>query len=413
MSSSTTLETYSSKFHYDSFINCDYLLLSNLSRISSLDASLNATELTTKIENILNDHGSVLIPCSSTGLIYDMFEFLTKFFEQISLLNIHMYFISPVSNANLSISNAMSEWVNEQRQIASFSGTPPFKHNELIKSKCLITISSDRLDDTDTLINFEQPCVIFTGHISLRFGPVVQLIEKMKTSSSNGIIFVDNNYSYIDALKPYQPINMKCFYLPIDTRLNFSQLNILLNDKIRPKNLILHEQYANDILKNEKINLVSYRKYDNIKLPSINQYFINGQLNIRNDIKPKLISSSNLAIASIHGHLDMCDYVYDINEINNEDSQENNLITYGKIDIDKFLINLSKSGLFGLEVKQLHEYDQDFNDNEQSNRSVEIIYNQGAAKIIVRSKQTDIECNDPLLMTKIRDALLMDNIGTL
>ncbi|CAF3000113.1 unnamed protein product, partial [Rotaria sp. Silwood2] len=97
----------------------------------------------------------------------------------------------------------------------------------------------------------------------------------------------------------------------------------------------------------------------------------------------------------------------------NENLKQNNLITYGKIDIDKFLINLAKSGLFGLEIKHLNEYDNDLNDNEQSNRSVEIKYNQDAAKIIVRSKQTDIECNDPLLMTKIRDALLLDNIGTL
>ena len=412
MSSSTTLETYSSKFTYDSFIHCDYLLLSNLSRISSIDASLNASELTSKIEGIIKDHGSVLIPCLSTGLIYDMFEFLAKFFEQINLLNIHMYFISPVSNANLAISNAMSEWVTEQRQTASFSGTPPFKHNELIKSKCLITIPSDRLDDTESLINFEQPSVIFTGHHSLRFGPIVQLMEKMKSSSSNGIIFVDNQYSYIEALKPFQPMNMKCFYLPIDTRLNFSQMNILLNEKIRPKNLILHEQYANEIVRNDKTKLFPYRKYDNIKLPSLNRSFINGQLNLRNDIKPKLISS-NLAIASIQGHLDMCDYVYDINEMPEENVQENQVITYGRIDIEKFLINLSKSGLFGLETKQLHDYDEDFNDHEELNRSVEINYNQGTAKILVRPKQTDIRCNDPFLMSKIRDALLMDNIGTL
>ena len=273
MSSSTTLETYSTKFQYDSFIHCDYLLLSNLSRISSIDASLNATELTNRMEGIINDHGSVLIPCLSTGLIYDMFEFLTKYFEQINLLNIHMYFISPVSNANLSISNAMSEWVTEQRQTASFSGIPPFKHNELIKSKCLITIPSDRLDEAENLINFEQPSVIFTGHISLRYGPIVQLIEKMKNSPSNGIIFVDNQYSYIEALKPYQPMNMKCFYLPIDTRLNFSQMNILLNEKIRPKNLIIPEQYSNEIHQNEKIKVFPYRKYDNIKLPSINRSF--------------------------------------------------------------------------------------------------------------------------------------------
>lgn len=413
MSSSTTLETHSTKFSYDSFINCDYLLLSNLCRLSSNDASVNANELTTKIEYILNDHGSVLIPCSSTGLIYDMFEFLTKYLEQINLLNVHMYFISPVSNANLSISNAMSEWVTEQRQTASFSGTPPFRHSELIKSKCLITIPSDRLDDTETLINFEQPSVIFTGHMSLRFGPVVQLIEKLKTSSSNGIIFIDNQYSYIDALKPYQPMNMKCFYLPIDTRLNLSQINILLNDKIRPKNLILHEQYSNEIGKNDKIKILSYRKYDNIKLPSMNRQFINGQLNIKTDVKPKLIASSNLAIANIQGHLDMCDYVYDINELNDENPKQTNVITYGRIDIDKLLLNLSKSGLFGLDVKNINDLDNDANDAGSSNRSVEIIYNQGEAKIIVRSQRTDIECNDPLIMGKIRDALLMDNIGTL
>jgi hypothetical protein len=207
---------------------------------------------------------------------------------------------------------------------------------------------------------------------------------------------------------------MKCFHLPIDTRLNFSQVNILLNDKIRPKNLILHEQYFNDITKNDKVKVFPYRKYDNIKLPKINRSFINGQLNIKNDIKPKMISSSsNLAVASVQGHLDMCDYVYDINEMNEKDIKENQLITYGRIDIDKFLVNLSKSGLFGLEIKRLNDFDQDFNDNEQTNRSVEINYNHGTAKILVRPKQTDIQCNDPLLMNKIRDALLMDNIGTL
>ena len=418
MSSSTTLEASSSKFSYDSFVNCDHLLLTNLARPSSVDASVNAHELTSKVESILNDHGSVLIPCSSTGLIYDMFEFLTKYFEQINLLHIHMYFISPVSNANLSIANAMSEWVTEQRQTASFSGIPPFKHHELVKNKCLITIPSDRLDDTDTLINFEQPSIIFTGHTSLRFGPIVQLIEKMKTSSANAIIFVENQYSYLEALKPYQPINMKCFYLPIDTRLNVAQSNVLLNEKIRPKCVVVHEQYQREII-NEKRTVLSYGKYDTIKLPSLNRPFIQGQLNIKQGVKPKLISTSaNLTVASVRGHLDMHDYVYDINEMpDNAGTQENNLITYGQIDINKFLINLSKHGLFGLDVRPVHDHEQsmddDHHDSDQANRSVEIIYDQGAAKILVRPKQTDIQCNDPGLMSKIRDALLLDNIGTL
>ena len=386
-------------------------------RLPTIDVSLNASELTARIESVLNDHGSVLIPCTSTGLIFDMFEFLTKYFEQINH-QVQMYFISPVSNANLAISNAMSEWVTEQRQTAAFSGTSPFKHHELVKSKLLITIPSDRLDDTETLINFEQPSIIFTGHISLRFGPIVQLMEKFKSSSSNAIIFVENSYSYLDALKPYQPIHMKCFYLPIDTRLNFSQAKILMNEKIRPRCLILPEEYQKDIGEGKR-STISYRQYDNLKLPSLARPFIPGQLNITQCVRPKLISpSAHLAIASVHGHLDMHDYVYDINEISDEDKRKSTVITYGRVDTDKFLMNLSKNGLFGLEVHSIDDRDScsdddDNDDTEKINRSLEIIYNNGLANICVRSKQTDIRCNDPILTNKIRDALLSDNIGTL
>lgn len=38
------------------------------------------------------------------------------------------------------------------------------------------------------------------------------------------------DFSYLEALAPYQPLAMKCIYCPIDTRLNFIQVSKLLKE---------------------------------------------------------------------------------------------------------------------------------------------------------------------------------------
>ena len=43
-------------------------------------------------------------------------------------------------------------------------------------------------------------------------------------------IVTEPDFSYLDALAPYQPLAMKCVYCPIDTRLNFHQVSKLLKE---------------------------------------------------------------------------------------------------------------------------------------------------------------------------------------
>ncbi|XP_073708898.1 integrator complex subunit 9 [Garra rufa] len=90
---------------------------------------------------------------------------------------------------------------------------------------------------------FRQPCVVFTGHPSLRFGDVVHFMELWGKSSLNTIIFTEPDFSYLDALAPYQPLAMKCVYCPIDTRLNFHQVSKLLKD-IQPLHVVCPEPYT-------------------------------------------------------------------------------------------------------------------------------------------------------------------------
>lgn len=115
---------------------------------------------------------------------------------------------------------------------------------------------------------FRQPCVVFTGHPSLRFGDVVHFMELWGKSSLNTIIFTgmcscgadgallhsptgrhvslltpEPDFSYLDALAPYQPLAMKCVYCPIDTRLNFHQVSKLLKEvQVGPRVLSVSSQ---------------------------------------------------------------------------------------------------------------------------------------------------------------------------
>lgn len=116
---------------------------------------------------------------------------------------------------------------------------------------------------------FRQPCVVFTGHPSLRFGDVVHFMELWGKSSLNTIIFTgtssrssagalynsptsrhvsffltpEPDFSYLDALAPYQPLAMKCVYCPIDTRLNFHQVSKLLKEvQVGPRVLLVSIQ---------------------------------------------------------------------------------------------------------------------------------------------------------------------------
>lgn len=48
--------------------------------------------------------------------------------------------------------------------------------------------------------DFRTPCVLFTGHPSLRFGDAVHFIEMWKNTSANAIIFTGKKRSIILSL---------------------------------------------------------------------------------------------------------------------------------------------------------------------------------------------------------------------
>lgn len=54
--------------------------------------------------------GNVLVPCYSSGVIYDLLECLYQFIESANLGTTPFYFISPIANSSLEFSQIFAEW---------------------------------------------------------------------------------------------------------------------------------------------------------------------------------------------------------------------------------------------------------------------------------------------------------------
>lgn len=55
----------------------------------------------------------------------------------------------------------------------------------------------------------KNPCVVFAGHPSLRFGDVVHFIEIWGQSQINTMLITVPDFPYLDAIAPFQPLAMK------------------------------------------------------------------------------------------------------------------------------------------------------------------------------------------------------------
>ncbi|TNN37980.1 Integrator complex subunit 9 [Liparis tanakae] len=208
VSGSSLLTTHPQPMDQSSLKNSDVLILTGLTQMPTANPDGMLGEFCSNLAMTIRAGGNVLVPCYPSGVIYDLLECLYQLCH------------------------------NKQSKV--YLPEPPFPHAELIQTNKLKHYASIHGDFS---IEFRQPCVVFTGHPSLRFGDVVHFMELWGKSSLNTIIFTEPDFSYLDALAPYQPLAMKCVYCPIDTRLNFHQVSKLLKE-VQPVHVVCPEQYT-------------------------------------------------------------------------------------------------------------------------------------------------------------------------
>lgn len=438
ISGSSTLTTQAKPINQNSLKNSDLIIMSGLTQAPHINPDALLGDLCMNVVLTIRNNGTVLIPCYPSGVIYDLFEILSLKLDETGLSNIPMFFISPVAENSLAYSNILAEWLSNTKQNKVYIPDEPFPHANLIKNARLKFFK--HIFSEGFSAEFRQPCVVFCGHPSLRFGDIVHLIELYGSNPLHTIIFTEPDFPYQQALAPYHPLAMKAVYCPIETSLNFQQANKLIKD-LKPEVLVIPEVYTQpplvapqreDLMINRQVvsrtyflniiistntflfkakQIITFKCGDCIKMPlkrKKNQVFVEPDVALA--VVPQEVQNG-LKLAPMTGLLNVKDNVHNI--LRCDDSMEelrnvpkallNNLFKrkityeYGTLDIDMFLKKLKQDGITDYKVTQT---------NEQDGILTKIVLASEETEINITDKGSHIICNGKQSWRlKIRDLL--------
>ncbi|KAM9297214.1 integrator complex subunit 9 isoform 2-T2 [Morus bassanus] len=383
VSGSSLLTTHPQPMDQASLKNSDVLILTGLTQIPTANPDGMVGEFCSNLAMTVRNGGNVLVPCYPSGVIYDLLECLYQYIDSAGLSNVPFYFISPVANSSLEFSQIFAEWLCHNKQTKVYLPEPPFPHAELIQTNKLKHYPSIHGDFSN---DFKQPCVVFTGHPSLRFGDVVHFMELWGKSSLNTVIFTEPDFSYLDALAPYQPLAMKCVYCPIDTRLNFIQVSKLLKE-VQPLHVVCPEQYTQppptqshrtDLMIDCQPPPMSYRRAEVLTLPYKRRY---EKIEIMPELPPKPPQPpTSKKRKRVSDDVPECKPLKPL--------------LSGSIPVDQFVQTLEKHGFSDVKV-------------EDTAKGHIVLLQEAETLIQIEEDSTHIICdNDEPLRVKLRDLVL-------
>ncbi|NWS75603.1 INT9 protein, partial [Crotophaga sulcirostris] len=416
VSGSSLLTTHPQPMDQASLKNSDVLILTGLTQIPTANPDGMVGEFCSNLAMTVRNGGNVLVPCYPSGVIYDLLECLYQYIDSAGLSNVPFYFISPVANSSLEFSQIFAEWLCHNKQTKVYLPEPPFPHAELIQTNKLKHYPSIHGDFSN---DFKQPCVVFTGHPSLRFGDVVHFMELWGKSSLNTVIFTEPDFSYLDALAPYQPLAMKCVYCPIDTRLNFIQVSKLLKE-VQPLHVVCPEQYTQppptqshrtDLMIDCQPPPMSYRRAEVLTLPYKRRY---EKIEIMPDLADSLVPleiKPGISLATVSAVLHTKDNKHVLQlppkppqppaskkrkRVSDDVPECKSLkpLLSGSIPLDQFVQTLEKHGFSDVKV-------------EDTGKGHIVLLQEAETLIQIEEDSTHIICdNDEPLRVKLRDLVL-------
>lgn len=358
LSSSSLYATHAKPMNQQLLKDADVCIMNSLTETHTANPDAMLREFCSNLALTLKNGGNVLVPCLPSGVVYDLFEYVCTFMDGSGLSLIPVYFVSPSAHSSLEHANIYAEWLNQTKQAKMYLPEPPFLHHELVKNgriKQFPTVH-DGLSN-----NFKSPCVVFTGHPSLRFGDVIHFMELWGHDKRNTIIFIDSEFNYMDALTPYQPLAMKAVFCPIDPKMNYHQANKLMKD-ISPKCLVIPEEYTTppimmpqrtDLLINADCPIQSYRYLDAVEIPLHKSYAkVLLSSEIAQKLSPKQIEPG-VAIAPVKGKIMTRNNKHTLKPYDGKKSPEKESSRlYGNVDVEKFLTALKEQGIRNAECEE-------------------------------------------------------------
>lgn len=330
VSGSSTLATHPKPFDKTSLKGVDCLLLTSLTMTPLHNPNPMIGEFCQTVCDTIRQGGNVLVPCYPSGIIYDLIECLHGQLDMNGLTTTSMFFLSPVADSSLAYANIMAEWLSANKQSKVYIPEEPFIHGHLSRSARLKSFRS--LHDENFSNEYRQPCVMFCGHPSLRFGDVIHFIELWGSSPNNAVVFTEPSFNYLTALAPFQPLMMKTVHCPIDTSVNFTQAKKLIRE-INPGCIAIPECYARPppsaptrtdltVEAAADVPIHTFGRHETIKIPVKSE---RETIRIDPDLASSLTPSElrpGVAVATLTGDLKAKDNKYELRQLKDPPPRE-------------------------------------------------------------------------------------------
>ncbi|OMO75685.1 hypothetical protein CCACVL1_16109 [Corchorus capsularis] len=293
--------------------------------------------------------GSVLIPVDRLGIVLCLLEQLSDLMESSSL-KVPIYIISSVAEELLAFTNIIPEWLCKQRQDNLFSGEPLFDHTKLIKERKIHVFPA--IHSPELLTNWQEPCVVFCPHWSLRLGPVVHLLRHW-CSDPNSLLVIESGVDADIALLPFKPVEMKVLQCSFLCGIRLHKVKPLLRT-LQPKLVLIPKDLGGKIQISEENTIFLYSENDEtLCIPSPKE---STSIEIATDLASgfqwKMLEEEN--ITRLEGELFMDHGKHRLLSRSQpaDSNQQRPLLHWGSPDLKRLLTELSKMGINGT-IKQV------------------------------------------------------------
>lgn len=327
VSGSSSLTTHPRPMDQAPLRNLDCMILTALTQAPTLSPDPMIGDFCKTVLETTRNGGNVLVPCYPSGVAYDLLECLASQMDAHNQSGVPMFFVGPVADSSLAYSNIMAEWLTPAKQNRVYTPEEPFPHGNLSKTGRLKSFRN--LYDENFSSEYRQPCIMFCGHPSLRFGDVIHFVELWGSNPNNTIVFTEPSFSYLEALAPFQPLLMKTVNCPIDTSLNFNQAKKLIKD-LKPASIAIPKQYsipplsapqrAELVIDVPDVPRFTFGRFESVTLPIKPKFD-------RIDIDPELAAKlapvevkPGIAAASISGNLRIANNKYNLQDLGEEEN---------------------------------------------------------------------------------------------
>ncbi|KAL3829784.1 hypothetical protein ACJIZ3_018586 [Penstemon smallii] len=331
---------------------------SNFSNISDdavdLEASftlLNNDEYMEEIEKLdficscsmdsVKSRGSVLIPIGRLGIILQLLERFALGLESENM-KVPIFVVSSVAEELMAFTNIIPEWLCKQRQDRLYSGQPLFTHVEMLKDGRLHLFPA--IHSLELLTIWQEPCIVFCPHWSLRLGPVVHLLQRW-CKDQNSLLVMEEEVDANLALLPFKPMAMKVLQCSFLSGIQLQQSHLLLK-MLQPRYVLFPE-----VLKRHVTPLDSFDYYsenEKLHIPMVKNSELDITVEVAVQLRYTTLKQQDTNISRLKGELLMEQGRYLLSVGDNQvcsETETKPVLHLGRIDLNVLLVALQKMGM--------------------------------------------------------------------